>query len=155
MVNLRQFNIFLLIVICMHMLEHNCLQSLMACLKWKSANIPSQLWLTFYFMVKSLIYLKNINIINISSSHFRGLSCKQKDYNLIIKLATTKFNNLDNIHFMSVKCKVPQGVFRISDSCLVISLSLLLLNFLPKSYPWLLGWMFSVIFYSIVFSWYF
>ena len=46
-------------------------------------------------------------------------------------MATTKFDNLDNIHFMRVKCKVPQGVFRISDSCLVIYLLLLLLNILP------------------------
>ena len=57
-------------------------------------------------------------------------------YNLSNRKIITKpfaddFDNLDNIHFMRVKCKVPQGVFRISDSCLVIYLLLLLLNILP------------------------
>ena len=52
--------------------EFSCFPSLMACLKERSAVTPKQICVTFYFLVRNLIYLKNSFITNSYSSPFRG-----------------------------------------------------------------------------------
>ena len=66
-----------------YMLENNCLQSLMVCLKRESASIPKLTWLTFYFLEKNHTYLKNINIISISSQQSNHTCVKLKGQSLM------------------------------------------------------------------------
>ena len=76
--------------------ECNCLKSLMGYLRRESAPTPNPICVTFYFLVRNLISLKNINTINSSFLLYRGFyvehrGCTEwlKQINLSILLMLT------------------------------------------------------------------
>ena len=64
----------------------NYLQSLEVYLKRESAATPKLTYVTFYFLVKNLTCLKNINTISLSSLLCRGFWVKLKDVTSLRKI---------------------------------------------------------------------